>query len=152
MSDGTPIVAIENGEVTDAADSQHMQSILAEMNASGADIANGPAVEAPPMRQPMPQMMYNPQPPQPVRQYIEQPIHVVKPNQTNVIQRLFDPLVVSVIIFVLSLPVLHTYAGRYASWAFAIGGQLSWIGLITLSLVGGALFGIVRASRDILGL
>lgn len=158
MSEGTPIDAIENGDVADAADSQHMQAILDEMNASGADIANGPGAQQPmpPMR-PQQAPMYNPIPPQhqQQRQYIDDAPRPSPPRKsmiTSAVERIVDPLVVSVILFVLSLPVLHTYAGRYASWAFAIGGQLSWLGLIAISLVGGAIFGIYRASRDILGL
>jgi hypothetical protein len=158
MSEGTPIDAIENGEVADAADTQHMQAILAEMNASGADIANGPGI--PQAQQPMPPMrggmppMYNPMPPPQQRHYVDDG-HIAPPKKnvmSSVIERVLDPLVVAVILFVLSLPVLHTYAARYVSWAFAIGGQLSWLGLIALSLVGGALFGIYRTGRDILGL
>ena len=158
MSEGTPIDAIESGEVSDAADSQHMQAILADMNASGADIANGPGISQgqqpmPPMRPQQP-LMYNPNPPmqqQQQRQYVDEPAPR-KRNTSSFLDRLTDPIAVAILIFVLSLPVLHTYGARYASWAFAIGGQLSWLGLIALSLVGGALFGIYRTSRDILGL
>lgn len=162
MSEGTPIDAIENGDVTEAADTQHMQAILADINAAGADIANGPGI--PQAQQPMPPMrgggmppMYNPMPPQhqqQQRQYVDDE-RIAAPRKStlsSMFERIIDPFVVAVILFVLSLPVLHTYAARHVSWAFAIGGQLSWIGLIVLSLVGGAMFGIYRAGRDILGL
>ena len=156
MSEGTPIDAIESGEVSDAADSQHMQAILADMNASGADIANGPGISQgqqpmPPMRPQQP-LMYNPNPPMQQRHYVDEEPTPRKRNTISLLDRLTDPIAVAILIFVLSLPVLHTYGARYASWAFAIGGQLSWLGLIALSLVGGGLFGIYRASRDILGL
>jgi hypothetical protein len=157
MSEGTPIDAIESGEVADTADSQHMQAILADMNASGADIANGPGMAPPQGQQPMMQMrpqhqtMYNPNPPMQQRQYVDEPAPRKRNSGVSLLDRVRDPIVVAILIFVLSLPVLHTYGARYASWAFAIGGQLSWLGLIALSLVGGALFGIYRASRDILG-
>ncbi len=161
MSDGTPIDAIESGEVADAADSQHMQAILADMNASGADIANGPGMpqgqqgQQQMMRpQHQQQQMYNPNPPQmQQRQYVDDaPAPRKRSTSLSLLDRISDPIMVAILIFVLSLPVLHTYGARYASWGFAIGGQLSWFGLIALSLVGGALFGIYRASRDILGL
>jgi hypothetical protein len=164
MSEGTPIDAIESGEVTDAADSQHMQAILADMNASGADIANGPGMSAMPQsqgQQPMMPMrpqhpqMYHPNPPsiqQQQRQYVDDAPPPQKRSGVSILDRISDPIMVAILIFVLSLPVLHTYSARYASWGFAIGGQLSWLGLIALSLVGGALFGIYRTSRDILGL
>lgn len=162
--EGTPIDAIENGEVTDAADSQHMQAILAEMNASGADIANGPGVSQPQVPQPRPPMRPNAVMPQ--RQYIDddEDVYMPPPQQRkhssisrggtsrSILDRVSDPIFVAFLVFVLSLPVLHTYLARYAGWAFAIGGQLSWLGLIALSLLGGTLFGIYRASRDILGL
>lgn len=159
MSEGTPIDAIESGDVSDAADSQHMQAILADMNASGADIANGPGMPPPQGQQPMPTMrpqhppMYNPNPPMQQRHYVDdEPAPRKRSSSIGILDRVSDPIMVAILIFVLSLPVLHTYGARYASWAFAIGGQLSWLGLIALSLVGGALFGIYRASRDILGL
>jgi hypothetical protein len=160
MSEGTPIDAIERGDVADAADAHHMQAILADVNASGADIANGgPDMhmiqgEQPrmPMR-PMHPPMYNPNPQhhqqQQQRHYVDAP--VARSKSVSFLDRITDPIVVAVLIFVLSLPVLHTYGARYASWAFAIGGQLSWLGLIALSLIGGVLFGTYRASRDILG-
>ena len=167
MSEGTPIDAIERGDVADAADAHHMQAILADVNASGADIANGgPDMqmsqgEQPrmPMR-PMHPPMYNPnqhhqqqhqqqQHQQQQRHYVDEP--AVRSKSVSFLDRITDPIVVAVLIFVLSLPVLHTYGARYASWAFAIGGQLSWLGLIALSLIGGVLFGTYRASRDILG-
>lgn len=164
MSEGTPIDAIENGDVAETADTQLMESILADVNAAGAHIANGPP-GIPQVQQPMPPMrgggggmppMYNPMPPPPQqqRQYVDDG-HMVGPRKSamsSVFERILDPFAVAVILFVLSLPVLHTYAARYVSWAFAIGGQLSWLGLIVLSLLGGAVFGIYRAGRDILGL
>lgn len=158
MSDGTPIEAIETGNVSDAADSQHMQAILETINASGADIANGPAAPPPAMQQMPPQPpMYTPMVPPPShRQYVEEddekPRSPKKNIWTSVFERLRDVLAVSAVFFVLSLPVLHTFAARYASWAFAIGGQLSWIGLAVFSLVAGVLFGVYKAGTDILGL
>lgn len=87
------------------------------------------------------------------RHYVDdEPAPRKRSSSIGILDRVSDPIMVAILIFVLSLPVLHTYGARYASWAFAIGGQLSWLGLIALSLVGGALFGIYRASRDILGL
>jgi hypothetical protein len=167
MSEGTPIDAIERGDVADAADAHHMQAILADVNASGADIANGgpdmhmsqgeqPRMTMRPMHPPM----YNPNPhmqPQQQQQQQQQQRHyvdapAVRSKSASILDRISDPIIVAVLIFVLSLPVLHTYGARYASWAFAIGGQLSWLGLIALSLIGGLLFGISKASRDILGL
>jgi len=67
-------------------------------------------------------------------------------------ERVRDPLFVTLLMFVLSLPMLHTALNKHAAWAFAVGGQLSWIGLITLSVVAGLLFGIYKTTVDIFGL
>jgi hypothetical protein len=155
MSDGTPIEAIETGNVSEAADSHHMQAILETINASGADIANGPVASPPPQMLPQQPPMYNPLPPPPQhRQYIEEdkPRAPKKNIWSSMFDRLRDVFAVSSIFFLLSLPVLHTFAARYAAWAFAIGGQLSWFGLAVFSLVAGVAFGIYRAGSDILGL
>ncbi len=71
---------------------------------------------------------------------------------SSILERIIDPIVVALIVFIVSLPVLHTFVGKYASWAFAIGGQLSWFGLIAMSVLAGMLFGLYRATRDVLGL
>ena len=68
---------------------------------------------------------------------------------STTLERIRDPLFVSILVFVLSLPVLHTLLGKYASWAFAVGGQLSWLGLISLSLLSGLLFGTYKTVSDL---
>jgi hypothetical protein len=172
MSDGTPLDALETGDIQNAADAEKMQAILSDINASGADIATQyqapPTHSAQPMppMQPMPMQPMQPMPPmqhmappQYQQHYVpvdeEEPVYKPK-KKTNVwssiLGRICDPIVVAVIVFAVSLPVLHTFVGKYASWAFAVGGQLSWFGLIALSLFAGTLFGLYRASCDILGL
>ena len=69
----------------------------------------------------------------------------------QILDRIQDPIIVSVLIFVLSLPALHTMSGKYASWAFAVGGQLSWLGLFALSVLGGIIFGMYKTAMSILG-
>jgi hypothetical protein len=48
---GTPIDALESGNVTNAADASRMAEILRDMNASGADVAAGQQVAQQPQMQ-----------------------------------------------------------------------------------------------------
>jgi hypothetical protein len=63
-----------------------------------------------------------------------------------------EPLFVSVLFFLLSLPVFHTFVGKYAAWAFAVGGQLSWLGLGSLALLAGLIFAIFKVTMSFAGL
>lgn len=146
MSEGTPLDVLESGNTVDnAADAERMAQLMRDVNASGGGLPdtpqtlNMPMVSAPPMRTmsaaPLPQSppQYTP---------MEEEYRPRRKNfWGNVTERLRDPLMVSVIVFVLSLPVLHTMAAKYVGWAFAVGGQLSWLGLIALSLFAGIAFG-----------
>jgi hypothetical protein len=170
MSDGTPLDALETGEIQNTADAEKMQAILSDINASGAEIASGRQATMPPMppqamqpmqpMQPMPPMMMQPPPQYQYQQHYvpvdEEPENYKPKKKTNVwssiFERICDPIVVAMIVFVVSLPVIHTFVGKYASWAFAVGGQLSWFGLIAMSALAGMLFGVYRATRDVLGL
>ena len=189
---GTPIDALESGNVTNAADASRMAEILRDMNASGADVAAGSAPPPPQMQQQMmpqmqqqmmPQMqqqqmmpqMQMPMPmnamggmngqiPMMVQQqqqqqqpsfvpYDDEPTNAPKKNVwSNILDRLVDPLIVAVLIFTLSLPVLQTFLSKYATWAFSLGGQLSWLGLIAKSLLGAVLFALYKVAASALGL
>ncbi len=49
-----------------------------------------------------------------------------------------DPLVVGLLVCLFSLPALHTWLAKRATWAYKVGGSLSWLGfLIQFALVGG---------------
>ena len=185
---GTPIDALESGNVTNAADASRMAEILRDMNASGADVAAGsasPQMMAPPQMQPqmqmqmMPQMQQMPMPmnamapvgsmngqiPMMVQQqqqqqsnfvpYDDEPSNATGPKKnvwSNILDSLIDPLIVAVLIFTLSLPVLQTFLSKYATWAFSLGGQLSWLGLIAKSLLGAVLFALYKMAASALGL
>lgn len=164
MSDGTPIDALESGDVEHSADASRVQAILQDMNASGADVGapGSPMPQQsqmmPPMGHQMPPMMLHPmagaQHPQGrSSQYVPIDDEERKPMKKNVwstmLGRIQDPLFVSLLVFILSLPVLHIFLGKYASWAFAVGGQLSWLGLIALSLLAGLLFGTYKTVSDL---
>jgi len=164
-SEGTSLEALESNEITNSADASRVQAILRDMNASGADVME--QQQGPPM-QPMPSLhpMNTLPPPIDARQmdmaapprrlssnYVPVEEAPRKPSLVSgLAERVRDPIFVTLLIFVLSLPMLHTALNKHASWAFAVGGQLSWIGLITLSIVGGLLFGIYKTTVDIFGL
>lgn len=160
MSEGTPLDALETGEVSNEADSARMAQILQDMNASGgAGDAQAPMMPPQPMppmmpMQPMP-MMPRQQQQQQQRGYVpvEEEYRPRKKNVwSNLVERLRDPLIVGILFFVLSLPMLHTQVAKVAGWAFAVGGQLSWLGLASFSLLAGLLFAIVQGGADLIGL
>jgi hypothetical protein len=169
-SEGTPLDALETGEISNSADEGKMAAILRDMNASGADVG---APSGQHILPPMPlQSTQSLPPPIDARQmgavappshqqshYVqvedERAVDVVKPRRKNLwsslVDRIRDPLFVAMLVFILSLPVLHTGMSKVAPWAFAIGGQLSYIGLVAISLLAGGLFGLYKASHDLLG-
>jgi hypothetical protein len=168
---GTSLEELENGDVSNSADEQRMQSILADMNASGAEVATGvnmPARQSMPPMQPiaskqmsmqMPSLMYNPNPPM-ANHYIpiqeEAPAtkrSVLKKKNvwSSIVDSIRDPIVVTLIVFLISLPALHTFAGKYAGWAYVLGGQLSWLGLIVKACLGGLLFALYRTVVNLIG-
>jgi hypothetical protein len=70
---------------------------------------------------------------------------------SSIVDSVRDPIVVAVIVLLISLPALHTFAGKYAGWAYVLGGQLSWLGLIAKAVLGGALFAVYRIVVGLLG-
>lgn len=173
-SEGTPIDALESGNVPNSADAARMAQIMQDINASGGDIAGAPqnelmpqqARQAPPQMLPphsgipmadmtgqMPAMV--PQAPRQNSQFVpyDEPVSgggLRKNVWGTFLERLTDPLIVAVLIFVLSLPALQTLGSKYAPWAFAIGGQLSWLGLITKAVFGGLLFWLFKTASAFL--
>lgn len=152
MADGTPLDVIESGgSVDNAADAARMAELMRDVNASdlpeGPQTMNMPRVSAPPMRN-VPRQAAPPPAYTPVDDDY-------KPRRKNVwgniSGKLRDPLIVSVIVFALSLPVLHTMLAKYVGWAFAVGGQLSWLGLIALSLLAGVVFGLAQGISSLVG-
>ena len=69
----------------------------------------------------------------------------------NILERLKAPLVVAALFFLLNLPVFHTSIMAYAPWAFRSGSELSWVGLVLLSVLAGSLFGGYQLLSDIIG-
>jgi hypothetical protein len=165
-AEGTSIDALETGDISAAADSAKMAQIMAEMNASGGAVDMGMPPAPPQPMGPMPSMpsmqhMMMPPPqyrgPPPNYVAVEEPVDYTpsasrKRNMwSSITHNLQGPILFSVLFFLLSLPMLHTVAAKYASWAFAVGGQFSWLGLAAFSLLGGLLFGVVGGVGRLLG-
>lgn len=89
-----------------------------------------------------PSMAYAQQPP--AEQ--EKPVVTTAGSKKNVWAHISDalklPLVVSVVFFLLSLPVVDVYLARYAHWAFSNGGHLSMAGLALKAVSAGAIMGV----------
>jgi hypothetical protein len=177
---GTPIDALESGQVANSADASRMAEILRDMNASGADVSAGNPMVASQQPMPMPQQMPPQMPPQmqmpmPMNTMTGQVPMMVQQQQqvssnfvpyddappsglpkkniwSNILDNLIDPLLVAVLVFTLSLPVLQTFLSKYAPWAFSLGGQLSWIGLAAKSTLAGVLFALFKMAATLLGL
>ncbi len=142
-----------------AADAERMAQLMRDVNSSGGGLPdspqtmNMPRVSAPPLRNmsavgPPPQSA-----PPPAYTPMEEEYRPRRKNfWGSVTERIRDPLIVSVLVFVLSLPVLHTLAAKYVGWAFAVGGQLSWLGLIALSLFAGVAFGGTQLVLHLVGI
>jgi len=169
---GTPIDALETGQVQTSADAARMAEILRDMNASGADVGGGsvggshneytqpPPSQLPPHTGVPMGGMNGPLPPM-IQQHVQQHVQQQKPHPNFVpyeetvgprrnvwgtfLERLMDPLVVAVLVFVLSLPALQTLSSKWVPWAFAIGGELSWLGLFCKALVAGGLFAFYKS-------
>jgi hypothetical protein len=58
----------------------------------------------------------------------------------DIISQIKQPLIVSIIIFVVSLPVINVLIGHYLPSLLRIGGDLTTAGLVVKSLFGGFLF------------
>lgn len=167
MSDGTSLEDLERGQIENTADAARMREILQDIDAPSASSAPhgsipslpqgaGPMRMAPPMPPTlhMPSM-YNPNiPPQYVP--IADEDDEKRPSKrkgniwSTILDRIQDPIVIFLLIFALSFPALHTQVAKYASWAYGVGGQLSWLGLAVISFLGAIIFALYRGVRDLL--
>ena len=169
MSEGTSLESLETGDIGAAADEAKMAEIMREINTPDGSAGGGmPLGGSMQPRMSMQAPMYAPQQQQQQRQqrmpqnYIDMDeeeaprarrgIAKKKNIWSSIVEKVRDPLLVAVLVFVVSLPVLHTMAAKYVGWAFAVGGQFSWLGLIALSLASGILFGLLQGAANLLGL
>ena len=174
-SEGTSLESLESGDIQDEADASRMKAILRDMNSSNEgnsrhqDMpASNPQfqdMQPMPARQPMPPMMpmsagrqqdsYSYKQSQGQQQeHEEDEDRYVEPKRniwSQMLEQIRDPIFVMIMFFLLTLPVFHTFLGKYATWAFAVGGQLSWLGLLSLSFLAGLLFAVFRGGCGLLG-
>jgi hypothetical protein len=177
---GTSIEDIEMGAVKHEADSDRMKEILADMNVMEEPVHHAPSApqtreyQQPPhyIREQQPQYRELPPPMDPrmsldeYYEYEEQqkpryrPVRKQEPVASSrrkngwesAIELIKDPLIVGILVLLLSLPALHTFVGKHATWAYGIGGELSWPGLIVLSVFAAVVFGTYRSAMAWLGM
>uniref|UniRef100_A0A6C0KSC1 Uncharacterized protein n=1 Tax=viral metagenome TaxID=1070528 RepID=A0A6C0KSC1_9ZZZZ len=63
---------------------------------------------------------------------------------TDIISQIKQPLLVAIIIFLVSLPILNVLIGHYLPSLLRIGGDLTTVGLAFKSLIGGFLFWFIQ--------
>lgn len=149
MSDaGTSLESLETGDVANQADAERMAAILRDMNAAEST-----------QREPMPSMVPRmPMPTSDLRQQSQQQPAFEDESEepspgpakrrgnlfNTVFERIKEPLAVACLMFFLSLPMFHSAASKVVPWAFAVGGELSYLGLIVKSLFAGGLFAVAQ--------
>jgi hypothetical protein len=72
----------------------------------------------------------------------EEPVVVKKNIWAHITDALKLPFVVSIVFFLLSLPIVDVYLAKYANWAFSSGGTLTMAGIAVKALVAGSVMGI----------
>jgi len=78
---------------------------------------------------------------------VQQPtlIETVKGNMySDIISQIKQPLLVAIIVFIVSLPIINVLIGHYLPSLLRIGGDLTTAGLAVKALVGGFLFWFIQ--------
>ena len=81
------------------------------------------------------------------QQAMRQPtlIETTKGNMyTDIIAQIKQPLLVAIIVFIVSLPIINVLIGHYFPSLLRIGGDLTTAGLVVKSIVGGFLFWFIQ--------
>ncbi len=79
--------------------------------------------------------------------HVQQPVLIenTKGNMyTDIISQIKQPLLVSIIIFIISLPVINVLIGHYIPSLLRMGGDLTTAGLVIKALFGGFLFWFIQ--------
>lgn len=63
---------------------------------------------------------------------------------SDILAQIKQPLLVAIIIFVVSLPVLNVLMGHYVPSLLRIGGDVTTVGLVIKSIIGGFLFWFIQ--------
>ncbi len=83
--------------------------------------------------------------PQPM---IRQPPTLIEPTKgnmyTDIIVQIKQPILVAIIVFIVSLPIINVLIGHYFPSLLRIGGDLTTAGLVVKSAVGGFLFWFIQ--------
>jgi hypothetical protein len=80
-------------------------------------------------------------------QQVQQPtlIETVKGNMySDIIAQIKQPLLVAIIVFIVSLPIINVLIGHYLPSLLRIGGDLTTAGLVVKALAGGFLFWFIQ--------
>lgn len=78
---------------------------------------------------------------------VQQPtlIETTKGNMySDIISQIKQPLLVAIIVFIVSLPIINVLIGHYLPSLLRIGGDLTTAGLVVKALVGGFLFWFIQ--------
>jgi hypothetical protein len=79
---------------------------------------------------------------------IRQPPTLIEPSKgnmyTDIIVQIKQPLLVAIIVFIVSLPIINVLIGHYFPSLLRIGGDLTTAGLMVKSAVGGFLFWFIQ--------
>jgi hypothetical protein len=79
----------------------------------------------------------------PVPQYIEEESWI-KSSKASILREMKTPLLVAIIVFVVSLPVINTMLGLYFPRLLRVGGDLTTLGLGIKALCAGLFFWILQ--------
>lgn len=63
---------------------------------------------------------------------------------SDIIAQMKQPILVSIIIFIVSLPIINVLIGHYVPSLLRIGGDLTTAGMVVKSLLGGGLFWFIQ--------
>lgn len=63
---------------------------------------------------------------------------------SDIISQIKQPLIVAIIVFIISLPIINVLVGHYFPYLLRIGGDLTTAGLVVKSFIGGFLFWFIQ--------
>ena len=63
---------------------------------------------------------------------------------SDIMSQMKQPLLVAIIIFIVSLPIINVLIGHYLPSLLRLSGELTTVGLVVKSLVGGFLFWFIQ--------
>jgi hypothetical protein len=175
MDLGTPLSSLESGSVPNKADDALMKQILSEMDQAGASMQGpvSPPMGGIPRYSPHTEETAGPMRPgmMPAQQtYVPRHVYAEDPEETPaarpaartlaprknfasaLLDWLRDPLFIAVVVFLVSLPALHTYGSAWVPAFYSVGGSLSWLGLAAKAAFVAGAFILYRSIVYLFGL